>query len=450
MVDGLSANDRTKISGWGRATFGYSTIRRAQSASEVNRIYAESKPRGVIPRGLGRSYGDAAQNSGGVTLRFGNGHRWDLKRHGTAATVLANGGDTIAELLEYLIPQGFIIPVLPGTAFVTVGGAIAADVHGKNHHRDGSFADCVEQIHLIAPSGELLIQPGTDVFRATVGGMGMTGVIAAATLRLKPIETSAVLVDTDRAHDLDALMSMMATRDENYEYSVAWVDLMPKSRGRGVLTRANPAPRSAVISGDPLAYEPVTFASLPDYTPSWALQPTTVRLFNSAWYHRAPASEQARLMSIPAFFHPLDAIGNWNRIYGKRGFIQYQFVIPFGCEETLRSIVKLIQLNNLAVYLVVLKRMGPANNCYLSFPMPGWTLALDFPLGQPSLGGVLDRCNELVGEAGGHIYLAKDACAKGQAIEQMYPLLDTWRSVRAGLDPDGVLVSDLTRRLALI
>jgi decaprenylphospho-beta-D-ribofuranose 2-oxidase len=286
--------------------------------------------------------------------------------------------------------------------------------------------------------------------------MGLTGIILDATIRLLPMETSRCAVDTTRAADLDALMALMEGGDRYFRYSVAWVDLLAKGArlGRGVLTRGDHAttdqlePRDAV---DPLIYDPRRVAAVPPVVPPrGVLTHLSLAAFNEMWYRKAPRRRVAQIVSIPSYFHPLDAIGSWNRLYGRRGFLQYQFVVPFGGEAALRTVVERLAGSGLPSFLSVLKRFGAANPGPLSFPTPGWTLTLDIPAASLGSPGLLHGLDDVVLDAGGRHYLAKDAHATPAAIRRGYPRLDEWRAVRETVDPGGVWASDQSRRLHLI
>ncbi len=357
------------------------------------------------------------------------------------------------------VPRGFFVPVSPGTRFVTVGGAIASDIHGKNHHLEGSFGNHVLRLSLLVADGSV-VELGPDrrpeLFWATVGGMGLTGVILDATVRLLRIETSRCSVDTTRTPDLDTLLALMDEGDRYYRYSVAWIDLMAKGSrlGRSILTRGDHAttdqlvPRDAV---DPLAYDPHQLVAVPPLVPpAGLLNHTTVAAFNELWYRKAPRRRIGQIVSISSYFHILDAIGSWNRLYGRPGFLQYQFVVPFGQETALRTVVERLAGSGTASFLAVLKRFGAANPGPLSFPIPGWTLALDLPAGSHGLAGLLHGLDEVVLDAGGRHYLAKDSHTTPAAIRRGYPRLADWQAVRASVDPAGVWASDQSRRLRLL
>jgi decaprenylphospho-beta-D-ribofuranose 2-oxidase len=444
------------LSGWGRTAPSHAEVATPATVEEVVDLLTSSAPRGTIPRGAGRSYGDAAQREGGVvidTSRLDSVLDADLRR----GVLRVGGGVMLDTLMRAFVPLGWFVPVTPGTRFVTVGGAIAADIHGKNHHRDGSLARHVESISLATPAGVMTATPegeGRDLYWATTGGLGLTGVILDATIRMVRIETSRIRVDTARARDLDELMAEMSAADERYRYSVAWIDCLSRgaSLGRSVLSRGDHATLDELPASerpDPLAFRPTDLFEAPP-APSGLLNRHTVRAFNELWFRKAPRRQEGRIEGITAFFHPLDRVRNWNRLYGPRGFLQYQFVVPFGAEEALRRIIESLSGARCASFLAVLKRFGDQDPGHLSFPAPGWTLALDVPMGPPGLTALLDSLDEIVAGAGGRVYLAKDARLRADLVPVMYPRLEEWRSVRDSVDPGRVLCSDLSRRLRLL
>ncbi|MFD5230794.1 FAD-binding protein [Streptomyces qaidamensis] len=446
--------DHTTVTGWGRTAPTAARLIRPRSYEEAAAAVRDCGARGGIPRGLGRAYGDAAQNAGGSVLdmtALDRVHAIDAD----GGTVLCDAGVSLHRLMEVLLPLGWFVPVTPGTRYVTVGGAIGADIHGKNHHVSGSFARHVLALELLTADGEIrTVIPGTPLFDATAGGMGLTGVILTATIRLQPVETSLMSVDTERATDLDDLMARLAATDHRYRYSVAWIDLLARgaATGRAVLTRGDHAPLDALparLRRDPLAFRTSRLPATPAILPEGLLSRTTVGLFNELWYRKAPRTRTGRLQRISGFFHPLDGVPNWNRVYGRGGFVQYQFVVGYGREDALRRIVRRISERRCPSFLAVLKRFGESDPGWLSFPVPGWTLALDIPAALPGLGAFLDELDEEVAAAGGRVYLAKDARLRPDLLAAMYPRLDDFRELRARLDPRGVFVSDLARRLSL-
>ncbi|MFD5860759.1 FAD-binding protein [Streptomyces chartreusis] len=448
--------DTVSVSGWGRTAPTNARLIRPRTYQEAATAVRGCGARGGIPRGLGRAYGDAAQNAGGMVLDMtglDRVHAIDADN----GIVLCDAGVSLHRLMEVLLPLGWFVPVTPGTRYVTVGGAIGADIHGKNHHVSGSFSRHVLSMELLTADGEVrAVGRDTPLFDATTGGMGLTGVILTATIQLQPVTTSLMSVDTERARDLDDLLARLTTGDDHYRYSVAWIDLLARgpAMGRAVLTRGDHAPLQALREGtrarrEPLAFRPARLPAPPSVLPEGLLSRRTVGWFNELWYRRAPHARTGELQPLARFFHPLDGVPHWNRIYGRGGFVQYQFVVGHGHEETLRGIVRRVSEHRCPSFLAVLKRFGDADPGWLSFPVPGWTLALDIPAGLPGLGALLDTLDEDVAAAGGRVYLAKDARLRPELLATMYPRLDEFRALRAEIDPRGVFVSDLARRLGL-
>ncbi|MFE3183829.1 FAD-binding protein [Streptomyces violascens] len=444
----------TSVSGWGRTAPTTARLLHPRSYEEAAAAVRACGARGTIARGLGRAYGDAAQNAGGAVLDMTG-----LDRIRTvdaeAGVVVCDAGVSLHRLMEVLLPLGWFVPVTPGTRYVTVGGAIGADIHGKNHHVSGSFARHVRELELLTADGTVrTVTPGSELFDATAGGMGLTGVILRATVQLLPVRTSLMAVDTERAVDLDDLMTRLESGDHRYRYSVAWIDLLARGArtGRSVLTRGEHAPLDMLpprARRTPLAFRPCRLPPAPAFLPEGLLGRASVSAFNELWYRRAPRHRTGELQRISTFFHPLDGVPHWNRVYGRGGFVQYQFAVGYGHEETLRAIVHRISRHGCPSFLAVLKRFGEADPGWLSFPLPGWTLALDIPANLPGLGTLLDELDEEVAGAGGRVYLAKDARMRPEVVERMYPKLPQFRSLRRELDPEGVFRSDMSRRLGL-
>lgn len=449
-----AADARTSLTGWGRTAPTTAGLIRPESPEEAIAAVLASGRRGGIARGLGRAYGDAAQNAGGAVLDM-TGLDGIRTIDAEAGNLVCDAGVSLHRLMEVLLPLGWFVPVTPGTRYVTVGGAIAADIHGKNHHVAGSFAQHVSSLRLLTADGTVhTATPGTELFDATAGGMGLTGVILSADIRLHPVRTSFMTVDTERAADLDDLMARLTASDHRYRYSVAWIDLLARgaATGRSVLTRGDHAPPDALPArarSRPLDFRPGSLPAAPRFAPGGLLTRRTVGLFNEFWFRKAPRRRTGELQKIPAFFHPLDGVPHWNRIYGRDGFVQYQFVVADGEEETLRRIVHRLAQHGCPSFLAVLKRFGEGGDGWLSFPMAGWTLALDIPARLPGLDALLDGLDEEVAGAGGRVYLAKDARLRPELLATMYPQLPRFRALRSELDPHSVFTSDLSRRLAL-
>ncbi|MCX5092373.1 FAD-binding oxidoreductase [Streptomyces sp. NBC_00365] len=446
--------ESVSVTGWGRTAPTTARLVHPRTYEEAAAAVRACGARGGIARGLGRAYGDAAQNAGGAVLDMTGLDRIHAI-DAAGGTVLCDAGVSLHRLMEVLLPLGWFVPVTPGTRYVTVGGAIGADIHGKNHHVSGSFGRHVLSFELLTADGAIrTVRRDTPLFDATTGGMGLTGVILTATVRLRPVATSLMSVDTERAADLDDLMARLTATDHRYGYSVAWIDLLARGRstGRSVLTRGEHAPLDALpprARRRPLAFRPARFPSAPAFVPEGLLGRGTVGLFNELWYRKAPRARAGELQRISAFFHPLDGVPHWNRVYGRGGFVQYQFAVGHGREEALRRIVRRIAERRCPSFLAVLKRFGQGDPGWLSFPMPGWTLALDIPASLPGLGAFLDELDEEVAGAGGRVYLAKDARLRPELLAGMYPRLTEFRRLRAELDPRGVFTSDLSRRLDL-
>ena len=437
---------RERLYGWGRTAPSFAEVLTPNSDDAVLEILTSQQH--VLARGLGRSYGDAAQAAGGVVLR--NDAFTAMSPISDQGLVTVGSGVSIDELIRVGMPLGWFVPVTPGTRQVSIGGAIAADVHGKNHHLDGSFGAHVREMRIATPTGMVTCSPefNSDLFWATVGGMGLTGFILEATVQLLAINSDHVLVDTVKHGDLDAVMADMIAHDHNYRYSVSWVDCMTKGRsmGRGIITRGDHAPHS----DGPLTPPNSARITVPLDAPSGLLNPLSIRIFNELWFRKAPKKRDSERQSIGTFFHPLDGVNDWNRLYGRRGFVQYQFAVPDAATETIRRAIESLSSSGVPSFLAVLKRFGEGNAGHLSFPTPGWTLALDLPVGPAGLPRVLDELDTLVLEAGGRVYLAKDSRLDPASFRAMYPRYQEFLAVKKTFDPLDVITSDLARRLELV
>jgi decaprenylphospho-beta-D-ribofuranose 2-oxidase len=410
---------------------------------------------GVIARGLGRSYGDAAQSAGGIVIDTSN-----LDSIGVidpiTGSVEVGGGTSLDALINASMSSGWFIPVSPGTRQVTVGGAIAADVHGKNHHRDGSFCSYVTSLTLVTPVGIFTINPKSDpeLFWATAGGMGLTGVIVSATLQLQRVETAWVEVDTERFDNLDDTMSAMEAMDHEYRFSVAWVDcnFHRGSLGRSILTRGDHAPLDALnpkLRNRPLTVSRTSKLRVPFSPPVRLVNHSTLRAFNELWFRKSPRRRLGELIPLAEYLHPLDGIADWNLLYGSHGFVQYQFAVAPYHAEVVRKAISMVAESGIGSSMAVLKRFGPGNPGPLSFPIKGWTLALDFPADTAGLPTLLDRLDEMVAAHSGRVYLAKDARLRPELLTVMYPRIGEFAAVLRRVDPDGILRSDLSRRLGI-
>ena len=449
-----------RLSGWGRTAWTVADLFHTNDVHEMQRIIDGSGPRGVIARGLGRSYGAAAQNAGGNVIEItaeGDPNGVDAFLDSATGVLDVASSVSLDSILRMSVPRGWFVPVTPGTRFITVGGAIASDVHGKNHHFDGSFGQHVSSITLLLASGEIMEmtpQSHPEWFWATVGGMGLTGIVLRAKVRMLPIESSRVRVETERLVNFDAVCEAMSSdgADNDYRYSVCWIDLLAtgSSMGRGVLTRGEHASVADVKDDDVLAYDPRLKVPAPGWVPNGVLNKWSIKAFNEVWYRKAPANRHVSIESIPQFFHPLDGVHQWNRLYGKQGFIQYQFIVPLDRIDVLRTVIETFSSAGVASFLAVLKRMGPQNLAPMSFPTEGWTLTLDMAAGIKGLPELLAKVDNMVLDAGGRHYLAKDSHVSPTAVRRGYPRLDEWMQTRDSMDPYGLWRSDLARRLGLV
>ena len=444
------------ISGWGLHNPANVNILKPDSFEQLENIIVNSENNSLLARGLGRSYGDAAQLKNKSVFTLNNlDHIYLNKKEGL---LTAGSGVSIDSLLKKIIPEGFFIPVSPGTRNVTIGGAIASDVHGKNHHLNGSFGNYIKEILLIDGRGNLkkLSSKNNEPieiknqFWATIGGMGLTGVIIEATFSLIPIKTSKMKTNTFKYKDLDDLMDAMINSQDNYQYIVAWVDSLSK-KNRGVLTVGNHAIESDLLkngsSENLLSYHSKSIASAPPFLPFSLLNKFTVKAFNEVWFRKTPRIKEDEIKSISNFFHPLDGVKNWNKFYGLKGFIQYQFVVPEKEYMTIFEILEITKKINTPSFLTVLKKFGPGNRAFLSFPIKGWTLAIDFPLSLKNLNQTLLKLDEKVLSAGGRIYLAKDSRQSSEMFNSTYPRLNEWKEVKSKMDPKNIFCSDLSKRL---
>jgi len=434
--------NETEYSGWGRALRAHGRLARPERASTLEALMRETPGPAM---GMFRSYGDTALNDGGdgiVMTRLDRLLAFDAE----TGVLDAEAGITIGEIMRIFAPRGWIPEIMPGTGFATLGGCIANDVHGKNHHVDGSFFASVESLVLIGPDGKgRRISPKREatLFKATFGGLGLTGVIASARIRLMKAPSRAMEVRESRIDTLGEFIDALDTSDSRF--TVGWVDATAKGEhlGRGILEEGEFAEYPMDIAKPPRA------RTIPFNAPGFALSAPVVKAFNALYFHRVPAEGRTLSRSFAGFFHPLDNLHRWNRLYGKRGFHQFQCVVPISAADAvLQNMLEEISASGLASPLAVLKKMGPGRSGPMSFPMEGFTLAVDFPA-RARAPGLIRTLEGLTLAAGGRIYLAKDALMSRLAIEDMYPKLDAFRTIVQKADPDGIFETDMARRLAL-
>ncbi|MGQ0772917.1 MAG: FAD-binding protein [Pseudonocardiales bacterium] len=442
------------LTGWGRTAPSSAQVLINPTVEAIQQAVRNPGSRAVIARGLGRSYGDPAQNAGGLVIDMTGLDRIHAIDADSGLAVV-DAGVSLDALMRAALPFGLWVPVLPGTRQVTVGGAIAADIHGKNHHTAGTFGNHVRSLDLVTADGSITtLTPDDELFWATVGGMGLTGIMVRATVALQHVESAYFVVDTDRTANLDELMALLTDgSDDRYDYSAAWFDAISTGAklGRAVLTRGCLARRDELppkLRRAPLAFDAPQLLTAPDVFPGGLANRVTFGAMSEAWYRKAPRQRRGEIQNLTAFYHPLDMIGEWNRAYGPRGFLQYQFVVPFGAQDTFRSIVEQIARSGHVSFLNVLKRFGEAGRAPLSFPQPGWTITVDFPI-RRGLSQLCDQLDEQVLDAGGRLYLAKESRTAAATLARMYPRIDEWRKLRAAADPNGIFASDLSRRLEL-
>lgn len=404
-----------------------------------------------IPRGNGRCYGDASLGKSTITtIKYDKVLSFDTQ----LGIFECQSGLTLDQVLEVIVPRGWFLPVTPGTKFITVGGAVSSDVHGKNHHVDGCFGSHVIEMDVLLADGTLITcspNAHTDLFEATCGGMGLTGLITRIKFRLKKIETSYIRQKQIKAANLEEIIRLF-DENQHYTYSVAWIDCLTtgKNFGRSILILGEHAllndlkPRQKT---SPLQLPPKKQVPFPLNLPSWVLNSFTVKLFNALYYAKNMKREQDAVVSYEPFFYPLDAILHWNRGYGRKGFVQYQFVLPLDAKDGLVEILHRISNKGLGSFLAVLKVFGRQDSL-ISFPKEGFTLALDFPV-RDSLFGFLDELDEVVLKYGGRIYMSKDARMKPSVLQAGYPRLDEFKAIVKKYNPVGKIRSVQSDRLLL-
>jgi len=439
-----------ELSGWNN--FPRSTCRmvRPERYADLTHVQGRSQ----IALGMGRSYGDAALNSDGQVIQMTRMNRM-LEFDAASGILRAEAGVTLDEIIQTFLPRGWFVSITPGTRFVTLGGCIANDVHGKNHHAHGSFSSSILSFTLIKANGEVEIcspKHSPKLFWATVGGLGLTGIIAEVTIQLRRVESAYLHVEHEPADDLEELLELMAEEDQ--EYSVAWIDCLAKGgrRGRGVYMQGrhlNEDELSPKHRQRPLSPSLPKARTFPFYLPRGLLNRFSVQAFN-AWYYKHEGRKGSFASDHQRYFYPLDSIQHWNRMYGRRGFIQYQCVLPLeSSSDGLNLLLDTLQRKGQASFLAVLKRMGPGNQGHLSFPMEGYTLAVDIPISGKRAQDLSRELNAVTLDHEGHVYLAKDALLDPQTFREMYSCFDQWRTIKESVDPDWVFQSALSQRLEM-
>ncbi len=439
----------TPLSGWGRFPVQHCELDRPER-------YADLRPASVslIARGQGRSYGDAALNDNGrvlLTERVNRLLEFDVEQ----GILRAEAGATLAEILDVIVPQGWFLPVTPGTKFVSLGGCVAADVHGKNHHHDGSFGNHVLGIELILADGSrVACSPSekSELFWATVGGMGLTGIIGEVALKLIPISSDFVQVRNHAADNFEQLFRLMQDATFDDRYAVAWIDSMAAGAqlGRGIAMCGHHATQEEFRPGFRNAIKPKRSRAIPFDFPAFALNRLSIAAFNGLYFRQEGGKREPFLSGYDSYFYPLDAIGNWNRLYGKRGFVQYQCVIHEAVAfDGIRQLLQALSDSRRPSFLAVLKRLGAQGKGLLSFPLAGYTLALDLPIRDQGLFTLLKKLDEIVLQHGGRVYLAKDARLSAESFRAMYPRYDEWLKIKKLVDPENRFSSSLSRRLEM-
>jgi decaprenylphospho-beta-D-ribofuranose 2-oxidase len=447
----VPATALTLLSGWGANLRVPCRLREPETPAQVA---AWLDPSGTVARGLGRSYGDAALNAGGQVLGLTRLNRYLGFDHATG-TLDCEAGVSLEQIIRTFTPRGWFPMITPGTKHVTVGGCIVNDVHGKAHHNQGSFMTCVDALVVLLANREVVVasrSENAELFYATFGGMGLTGMVISARIRLRRIETTYFQQTSFRVKNLEEMLAVLDEQDRVFPYSVATLDVFAtgKSLGRGVVTvgdHARVADLPSHLREAPLRVLPAPKLGVPFELPEFVLNPLTMRLVNAVIQH--VQSSGRPVGHFESFFYPLDVLRHWNRGYGRRGFTQYQFVIPLEHgEPRMRQILSAILSGGELPFLNVLKRLGQESGGVLSFPRQGYTLAIDFPV-RSNTADLLRRLDRMVLDAGGRIYLGKDSYLDAETFRAMYPRTEGWLQTKAKLDPANVFTSNLGRRLGL-
>lgn len=441
------------IEGWGRYPVVEALVARPERLSEIHAALDDREDDAILAHGLGRSYGDVATLKGGRVILTSRLNRM-LAFDEATGWLRCEAGVSIKEIIDTFVPRGFFPPVVPGTQFVTVGGALANNIHGKNHHVDGCWGDHVRRVELLLASGDVVIcdrKNKPELFWATVGGIGLTGLILSMEVQLIPIENRYIEMESIRVNNLDEFFEVSA-ESAGFTHTVSWIDCVKtgKNMGRGIFMRGRHAQADVKAPVGTLDRMSSFVQGLADGRPlhsNHLLNRATITLFNEAFFRKTPAGRSSAVTDYIPFFFPLDAVDHWNYVYGSRGFLQYQMVVP--SRDAVREILKIISESGMASFLAVIKEFGDIDHGGLSFPTKGITLALDFPnFGMPLL-EMLERLDAITVSVGGRVYLGKDARLSKASFRQMYGEWDKWKEVRDKWDPEHVFQSDLGRRLGL-
>jgi FAD/FMN-containing dehydrogenase len=436
------------LAGWGNWPRHRCEVVRADSYARL----ATAGATAGIARGLGRAYGDAALcHDGRVVLMEHLDHLLALDEQD--GLLRAEAGTSLGAVLDAIVPRGFFVPVTPGTRRVTLGGCVAADVHGKNHHRDGAFTRHVESLNLLAPAlGEVRCSDidNPDLFRATCGGMGLTGIIGEIALRLRRVESAYVVARHHSTADLGELLARFESADSDDEYTVSWLDVLS---GRGIFMSGHHATRDELpprLAHSPLQLTREQPRTVPFTLPFSPFIKPVVAAFNALYQRRHAGHGEPFVVDYRQYFYPLDGVEHWNRLHGRRGFIQYQCVLPSPwARDGLGEILRRVKRSRVPPTLAVLKRMGNEGPGLLSFPRSGYTLALDLPVAGDAAVRLAETLDEVTLDCGGRVYLAKDACLKPAAFRAMYPRYPDWLAVKRRADPDNLMRSALSARLEI-
>lgn len=427
----------------------YPVVEAREISFDYEKEIASKLAHSCIPHGNGRCYGDASLSSQVVsTLRYDKVLAFDEVN----GIITCQSGLLLSDLLQIIVPRGWFLPVTPGTKFITVGGAVASDVHGKNHHVDGSFSRHIVSMSVLTGTGETFVCSPThypDLFWATCGGMGLTGIILDVKFRLKRITTAFIRQTQIKARNLDEIMTLFEQNTES-TYSVAWIDCLKKGKhfGRSILMLGEHATVDEVKSQHTLIPREKALFTVPFDFPSFALTGFSVKIFNALFYAKNYRKRMDSVVHYDSFYYPLDSILDWNKIYGKKGFVQYQFVLPLDTGKNgLIDILRRINDRGTGSFLAVLKLFGQQDDL-ISFPMRGYTLALDFPI-QPGLFEFLDELDNIVADYGGRIYLSKDARMNKDIFWKTYPHAAEFKQILQKYDPGNRFVSRLSERLTL-